>query len=642
MKYILLIVILYQSLFAHTTTVSLQLSWLHQFQFAGYYMAIEKGYYKNAGIDLVIREYSKENIKQKSDFYISRSNILIDKINGKDIIALGASFQHSPLVLLALKSSNINKPQDLIGKKIMITDDAATSAAIMAMMRSKKLEITKIKLLPHTFHLQDLIDKKTDVMASYISNEPIRLTKQNIAYTILDPKDYGFDFYDDILTTSLKYEKEHPQLTKDFYEATLKGWEYAYNHIEESAKVIFLKYNHQKKTLDKLIKEGEVLKTLAYDKEGKIGTLDPIKLSEMASVFKIMGFVERDFIPKDSIYKYNSPHKIVIPVDNHLYYIATLITLLMLLSGIYYIKDQKRKKFVTSLVENMGEGVYSVNSHGKCTWVNKKALQMLGYSKKEILDELHGLFHHHKITGEEYNEEECPVIRTIHDGQSRESEEYFIKKDGTFFPVALTVSPTEDGGVIAVFKDISSLKKIEDELKEKNVMLEKLSKLDSLTQIPNRRYFDEHFALKCKETKRENQSLIIMMIDIDFFKQYNDHYGHVMGDEALFKVATTLQNRLKRPSDMIARYGGEEFVIILKDMDRSHTMRFANSLISEIEKLHITHEFSYISQYVTISLGIAYKRSHEQTQQEILLKKADEALYKAKGQGRKQAVMYEE
>ena len=171
-------------------------------------------------------------------------------------------------------------------------------------------------------------------------------------------------------------------------------------------------------------------------------------------------------------------------------------------------------------------------------------------------------------------------------------------------------------------------------LKIKNDMLEKLSMYDGLTNIRNRRFFDETFEKTFSEIKRDKKSLAVLMIDIDFFKPYNDNYGHGQGDETLRKVAKALEKTIKRASDFVARYGGEEFVILLKDINKDGVEAVANNLLNAVRELKITHEFSKIENYVTISIGASfYNSSSDITKLELLLK-ADETLYSVKNSGR--------
>ena len=171
-------------------------------------------------------------------------------------------------------------------------------------------------------------------------------------------------------------------------------------------------------------------------------------------------------------------------------------------------------------------------------------------------------------------------------------------------------------------------------LKIKNDMLEKLSMYDGLTNIRNRRFFDETFEKTFSEIKRDKKSLAVLMIDIDFFKLYNDNYGHGQGDETLRKVAKALEKTIKRASDFVARYGGEEFVILLKDINKDGVEAVANNLLNAIRELKITHEFSKIENYVTVSIGVSYYNSSSDITKLELLLKADETLYNVKNSGR--------
>ena len=172
------------------------------------------------------------------------------------------------------------------------------------------------------------------------------------------------------------------------------------------------------------------------------------------------------------------------------------------------------------------------------------------------------------------------------------------------------------------------------DLKIKNDMLEKLSMYDGLTNIKNRRFFDETFEKTFSEIKRDKKSLAVLMIDIDFFKPYNDNYGHGQGDETLRKVAKALEKTIKRASDFVARYGGEEFVILLKDINKDGVEAVANNLLNAIRELKITHEFSKIENYVTVSIGVSYYNSSSDITKLELLLKADETLYNVKNSGR--------
>ena len=162
-------------------------------------------------------------------------------------------------MLLVRDDAEINTIKDLKNKKIMITSSAKNAASVIAMLNANNILLRDVKIIKHSFNVQDLVDKKTDAMASYVSNEPIWLENKNIPYKIFHPKDYGFEFYSDILYTSSKFIKQNPEITKEFYEASLKGWDYAFKHKGKTAKIIFDKYNSQNRSLVHLVSEAEAL-----------------------------------------------------------------------------------------------------------------------------------------------------------------------------------------------------------------------------------------------------------------------------------------------------------------------------------------------------------------------------------------------
>ncbi|MBC8236763.1 MAG: ABC transporter substrate-binding protein, partial [Helicobacteraceae bacterium] len=220
--------------------VSLQLLWKHQFEFAGFYMAKEKGFYKDAGLDVQIKEFNfgvnivEDVLLAKSDIGVGRSSLILNKLEGEDIILLNALYQSSPYVLLSLKRPDITEVEDFKNKRIMLSDNLESIAAISSMMKVKNVQEHSYVKVPHSFNIDDLMKHKTDLMTTYISNEPFHLKERNIPYTIFDPKDYGFDFYSDLLFTSQNYLLKNKKKVEKFQEASLKGWEYAFSHIDET------------------------------------------------------------------------------------------------------------------------------------------------------------------------------------------------------------------------------------------------------------------------------------------------------------------------------------------------------------------------------------------------------------------------
>ncbi|WP_169738251.1 sensor domain-containing diguanylate cyclase [Maridesulfovibrio frigidus] len=174
------------------------------------------------------------------------------------------------------------------------------------------------------------------------------------------------------------------------------------------------------------------------------------------------------------------------------------------------------------------------------------------------------------------------------------------------------------------------------ELRQANQELARMAKQDGLTGLANRRLLDERLLLECKRLKRENSVLSVIMCDVDYFKNYNDYYGHQEGDGSLIKVARAIESSLKRPNDLAGRYGGEEFLIILPNTDAKGAVEVAERIMSTVSDMRIEHEKSKISDYLTFSFGVASVTSNEVHLPENIILVADEALYRAKRQGRNQ------
>ena len=287
---------------------SIQLMWLDQFEFAGFYMAKEKGFYENSGLDVELKKFSvetevtKEVIEKRADFGTSSSSLLVDISENKDVLLLGSIFQSSPLILLALKDSNINYIQDIKNKKVMLTKEQQKFATLQSMLISKGITLNDVQVLDHSFNIDDLINKKTDLMLSYTTNEPFLLKEKGYESQIFHPKDYGFDFYEELIFTTKEFAQNNPKLVKDFYKATIMGWEYAFNNIDETAKLIHKKYNPQNKSFESLIFEANEMKKLAFDKNGKIGTITQERINLIINTYRVMGLIKENLNSEDIIY----------------------------------------------------------------------------------------------------------------------------------------------------------------------------------------------------------------------------------------------------------------------------------------------------------------------------------------------------
>ena len=277
--------------------VTLQLSWFNQFQFAGYYMAKEKGFFEELGLDVEIKPFEfgidiPKNVNDgKIDFAVGRETLILERVKNPNIVALYALFQSTPLILVSTKESGINTINDFSNKKIMTTIDDASEVSLKAMITSNKVKLDNLTFLKHTHNIDDLINKKTDVISAYISKSPFSLQKKGIEYNIFDPKKYGFDMYSDLLYTNQNFIDNDLNTVLAFKKASLKGWEYAYSNIEESVDVILKKYNSEKLEKDELLYEGNELKKLSYFKTANLGEIKKDKLQRIYDLYNVMGLI---------------------------------------------------------------------------------------------------------------------------------------------------------------------------------------------------------------------------------------------------------------------------------------------------------------------------------------------------------------
>jgi diguanylate cyclase (GGDEF)-like protein len=163
--------------------------------------------------------------------------------------------------------------------------------------------------------------------------------------------------------------------------------------------------------------------------------------------------------------------------------------------------------------------------------------------------------------------------------------------------------------------------------------------LDSLTQVANRRRFDDYLIQEWQELRQEKSPMSLILCDVDYFKTYNDAYGHLIGDHCLQQIALAIENALEDPTHLVARYGGEEFALILPNADAEKAMQIAETIRLQVKNLKIAHHKSLVCEFVTLSLGVFSMIPTPEGSPELLIAIADKALYEAKAQGRDRAVL---
>ncbi len=282
---------------AELKKVSLQLQWKHQFEFAGFYIAQEKGYYKDAGFDVEIKEYqngidiTEEVLQGRSDYGIWGSGIIKERLEGKNVVLLANYFKRSPLAIVT--KPDVRLPSDLRGKKLMLSDADKYSASYIQMFKNFDMNMEDVNLVSTSFNINDFIEGKVDAFSVFLTNEPYELQKRGISYNVLDPNNYGIEMYDVNLFTSEDKVKNDPLSVKAFIDASSKGWQYALEHQEETVELILKKYNTQKKTRDSLLFEAKESAIMMLSKIYPIGSINTEKVRKMEEIFVETGVAKK-------------------------------------------------------------------------------------------------------------------------------------------------------------------------------------------------------------------------------------------------------------------------------------------------------------------------------------------------------------
>ncbi|MGK7945836.1 MAG: diguanylate cyclase [Microcystaceae cyanobacterium] len=310
------------------------------------------------------------------------------------------------------------------------------------------------------------------------------------------------------------------------------------------------------------------------------------------------------------------------------------------------------KQFIETIIDTIPIPVFWKDRSSRFLGCNQKLLEFQGLrDKEEIIGKSTFDFSPTEEEGMHYIMDDQWVMEN---NQSKLFiEETFTLSDGEQRWLETHKAPLSDEqgkiiGLLGMFQDITKRKETEILLKETtaklermNQELEKMAYLDRLTQIPNRRHFDQTLMTEWQLSQREKTPFSLMMIDIDYFKLYNDHYGHLKGDKILKIVAQTLMSIVQRPSDLVTRYGGEEFAIILPNTSVKGAQHLADLIIKKIAELTIPHQVSPINKRLTLSIGINTMLPDDLQSPEQVIHHADLALDLAKKQGRNRSIFYQ-
>jgi len=284
--------------------VSLQLKWLHQFQFAGYYAALAQGFYRQAGLDVEIREGGPgtdapaDVASGKADFGVCTTNALVPRPGGGHLVVLAVIFQHSPAIMLVPARSHIDSVAELRGHPIM---DAPGSDDIAAMLKNEGVDYARLPRVQHDGDPRDLVAGKADAMVAYSTNEPFVLDRLGVPYRSFSPRAFGIDFYGDTLCTSAEQEAAHPLRTRAFLAASLKGWAWALAHKEETVDLILERYS-KRKSRDALLFEAARSESLIEADLIPLGAQTASRWQRIAVAYRDLGMLADAELPSGFVY----------------------------------------------------------------------------------------------------------------------------------------------------------------------------------------------------------------------------------------------------------------------------------------------------------------------------------------------------
>lgn len=643
----------------HNDVINLQLRWHHQFQFAGYYAAVEKGYYKDEGLEVVLhagtpnRQPVSVVLGGRAQYGEGNSEVLFQKLQGAPLVALAAIFQHSPSVLLVRKDSGIDSVHGLAGKKVMLMN-VTEDADFLTMFLNEGVWLSQINIIPSSYDINDLITGKVEAFNSYLTNEPYYLKQQNIAYNIINPSNYRVDFYSDILFTTEAEQAEHPERVKAMRRASLKGWTYAMDHPGEIIDLLLNKYD-VKKSREHLEFEADEMRKLILPDLIEIGHMNPDRWRHMADTFVNAGLIQPNYSLDTFIYK-------TAPKNLPKWVVPSLIGAMTIIFGVFAVtcyllglnrrlakaetglrtannqlsEELNERKMIEetlqrnemrhrSLFQNMLSGF----AYCKILYQFKKPHDFIYLEVNPAFEEVTGL---RKVIGKRASDAIpqiqtlCPELihifgRVVAGGDPEKFEIYIAPLNAWF---SVSAYHTEKEYFVALFDNITERRLLQQQQ-------ERLANLDDLTSLPNRRCFMTQASAEFARILRYHKELSLLMLDLDHFKKINDTYGHPVGDLVLQKLSEVCRPNL-RNVDIMGRLGGEEFAILLPETGEQEALEAAERLREHIDNAKVILENGQKIQF-TASIGVAtYNKSCADV--EALINQADQALYRAKQSGR--------
>lgn len=636
----------------------LQLKWQHQFQFAGYYAAVQKGFYREAGLEVQLVEATpdtdvvKEVLAGHADFGISSTSLLPLRAQGHPVVAMAAIFQHSAQIFITRPvPSNDDRPAvfpNLHGKKVMIESHADE---LYAYLQREKIDIGTMTPVAHNFGIRAFTEDRVAAMSGYLTDEPFLLQQQGEPFQVFNPRHVGIDFYGEILFTTEDTIANYPKQVEAFRKASLKGWEYALNHPEEVIQWLQQRYQTQKSAAH-LRFEHQKMQELIQPDLIEVGHMHRGRWQHIARTYADLNMLPAKFSLDGFLY--HPPVKETLPTWLRYTIAGGVLCMVLGLFAVAYIlrlnrelagqiatsqhieaarlRDQGRihaaNERLQGMMTHLPIALALVNADTQqFILLNPKFVATFGYQREQLQDM--ATFwaqcapERSSYLQEYWQQQISNVIR--HGGEIPPFEFHAQHPNGQQAILQCHMVQFDDWQLIA-FVDLSEQKRLESRLQY-------MALHDELTGLANRTLLREQVEQAIHHAKRhQSMHFAVLFIDLDGFKAVNDEAGHAIGDEVLKEAAQRIKQSL-RASDQPARLGGDEFAVILHDIQRPEdALTVAQHVLDVLKQPYPVGEREFD---LSASIGIALYPDHA-TEVKALLHAADDAMYQVKRNGKNQ------
>ncbi|SFV03973.1 EAL domain-containing protein [Pseudoduganella namucuonensis] len=625
--------------------IVLQLKHFHQFQFAGYYAALEKGFYREAGLDVRIVESSDGNepersvLAGKAQYGVGSSSLLLARLAGKPLVVLGVVFQHSPYALATAQSGSTPDLRAIAGKRVMIgslTDELTQADEIMAYLKKEGIEPSALQRVEHTYNPDDLVKGKVDAQSIFVTNEPDYFDRIGFPYEIYSPRNAGIDFYGDNLFTSEQEIEAHPERVKAFRAASMRGWQYAMSHHEEMADLILNKYS-RRNDRQHLLYEARAMVALVQPVLVEIGYMNPDRWQHIADVYAELGMLPKGASFDGFLYNMESG-----PSLAWLYRVLGAAAILLALGAGVHFSLLTRERSRADEAIRKGEarfrtmfeaapmGIALIDTlSGQFRDVNPRFLDIAGRGADEMKARgWRDISHPDDVAAEQEQVDRMVAQQPGAPQHGFKLAKRLLRPDGGVVWVDASITAIDAAGAgqphhLCMIEDIT-------EKKQSEALIWQQANFDALTQLPNRRMFHNRLEQAIVKSRRDGNRVAILFIDLDHFKEVNDTLGHHQGDILLIDAARRIGGCV-RESDTVARLGGDEFTVILGELaDIGRVETIAQNII---DALRAPFALGQEQAFVSASIGITLYPDDAGSVDD-LLKHADQAMYAAKDAGR--------